>query len=105
MRHEQHASSQSNLQDDLENLKDDLAHLREDVGELIQSVIAAGRGRVGDVAQRMRNELQQKVKRMGEQRDSAMASVQRQFESHPLIAVGTAFGLGLVLGALLQRGD
>lgn len=93
------------LHEELDNLKDDLANLREDLGELVRSFISAGRSRVGDVRQRMEGEIKGQFNRLRSRQSEAMGSVQRQLQSHPLMAVGTAFGLGLVLGILMQRAE
>ena len=104
MNHERSSTSESShFQDDLEKLKDDLAHLRDDLGDLMNSVVSAGRSRVGEVRQRMQSEVSDQVGRMRDCRQQATQSVQRQFESHPVLAVGAAFGLGVILGSMLRR--
>jgi len=93
----------SDLHDDLDNLKDDLANLREDFGELVRDFISAGRSRVGDVRRAMRGEVMGQVERLRSHQAEAASSIQRQFESHPLLTVGAAFGMGLVLGLMLRK--
>jgi ElaB/YqjD/DUF883 family membrane-anchored ribosome-binding protein len=98
-------SDMPGIQEDLDNLKDDLASLREDLGELVRSFISAGRSRVGDVRQRMEGEIRGRIDRLRSRQGEAMGSMQRQFQTHPMIAVSAAFGLGLVLGIMMQRGE
>lgn len=93
----------SEIQDDLESLKDDLANLRDDLGELMKSVISAGRGRAEDVRDRLQEQLKDRVERISRRGEETVDTVQHQLESHPMIAIGSAFGLGLVLGALMRK--
>jgi ElaB/YqjD/DUF883 family membrane-anchored ribosome-binding protein len=95
---------------DLEALRQDVARLRDDLSKLTESTrdIARGgaetlRARLEGNAQHLRHEAE-RVYDEGRQRgQNAVESLERTIGERPVTSLLTAFGLGLVLGAFLNR--
>ena len=82
----------SNLQDDISQLRDDLSQLRQDVSSLANDILGAAREGVSGAVDTAK-------KRGLEMADS----LEEQIVDHPLASVATAFGIGLLVGAILRR--
>ncbi|MGB7932641.1 MAG: hypothetical protein WCH04_10540 [Gammaproteobacteria bacterium] len=89
----------NNADDELAKLRRDFEELRTDVSSLLDSMKNAG-------AQRGR-ESWERAKRTGESLHEEVESLQRQAESkigdHPMTSVLSSFGLGFLIGLLLDR--
>jgi ElaB/YqjD/DUF883 family membrane-anchored ribosome-binding protein len=80
------------LQDDLNSLRDDLSNLRQDVSSMASDVFGAAREGFGGASETFKK----KGVEMAE-------SLEEQIHEHPLATVGIAFGVGLLVGALVRR--
>ena len=80
------------LQDDISQLRDDLSQLRQDVSSLAGDILGAAREGVSGA-------VDDAKKRGMEITDS----IEEQIVEHPLASVGIAFGVGLVVGAIIRR--
>ena len=102
--------AERDLQKDLDAVKEDLAKLRSDIAELTQNLIDTGkdevssaRSRVRAEARNLRRELRQTFNDTGEQGLKTIESVEQLLTDKPLVSLLAAFGLGLLVGTLLQR--
>ena len=77
---------------ELDKLKADLATLRRDVSSLTEALRERGTARARAAADGVRDQATQ-----------AAQTVSHQIEDRPYTSVLTAFGIGLVIGRLLDR--
>jgi ElaB/YqjD/DUF883 family membrane-anchored ribosome-binding protein len=84
---------------DIDQIRKDLAALRGDVTSLTASIrhLAAAGGR--DTMDRIEELTDRAKDKAGE----ALRSSERTLGEHPFASVATGFGLGIVLGVLLDR--
>jgi ElaB/YqjD/DUF883 family membrane-anchored ribosome-binding protein len=102
--------AERDLQKDLDAVKEDLAKLRSDIAELTQNLIDTGRNEVSTARTRVRAEarnlgrgLRETLNDGGERGLKAVESVEELLTERPLVSLLAAFGLGLLVGTLLQR--
>jgi ElaB/YqjD/DUF883 family membrane-anchored ribosome-binding protein len=102
--------AERDLQKDLDTVKDDLAKLRSDIAELTQRLVDTGRSEVSNARERfraearnLRRELRETLNDTGERGLQAVESVEQLLMDKPLVSLLAAFGLGLLVGTLLQR--
>jgi ElaB/YqjD/DUF883 family membrane-anchored ribosome-binding protein len=108
------AAADRNLEEEFDTLKAGLDTLRKDIGSLVSSfgdaatdeVKTRGRrahaavGRATDRAAEVWDDATNQVSRRGRQ---GVAAVEQQIEERPFISVLVAFGIGLVIGKLINR--
>ena len=98
---QEHASPRASLEADLEALRADLGKLREDVAALTASLAElVGESASGEKVREMAARLAERAKQTGRENLDAL---QRKIEERPLTSIAVAFGLGLVIGKLLER--
>ena len=89
----------NNADDEVAKLRRDFDELRKDVSSLLDTMKDAG-------AQRGRDSWE-RARRAGESLHEEVESLQRQAESkigdHPMTSVLSSFGLGFLIGLLLDR--
>ena len=102
--------AERDLQKDLDAVKEDLAKIRSDIAELTQNLIDTGRNEVSSARNRVRAEarnlgrgLRESFNDTGERGLKTVESVEQLLTDKPLISLLAAFGLGLLVGTLLQR--
>jgi ElaB/YqjD/DUF883 family membrane-anchored ribosome-binding protein len=100
----------NDLRADVEALKADIGALRRDVTGLVQDLIAAGKVQAGDAGQAFSSAARSRLEEYGVDLEDLsgrgqelLDSLQRQLEQRPLMSVGIAFGLGMVLGSIFRR--
>lgn len=100
----------SDLRADVEALKSDIGALRRDVTSLVQDVLTAGKVQAGEAGQPFLNAARSRLENYGVDTESLSAhgqqlleSVQEQIERRPLMSIGIALGLGMVLGSIFRR--
>lgn len=100
----------SNVKQEIDTLKSDVAKLRDDIGELVSALVdlvgdkaAATRTRVESEAKERLDELRAALERARERGGRAVGQMEHQIEERPLLSVLAAFGIGLILGKLLDR--
>jgi ElaB/YqjD/DUF883 family membrane-anchored ribosome-binding protein len=81
------------FQSDLNQLRDDLSQLRQDVSSMASDVFGVARENLGGT-----------VKGFKEKGVEMADALEEQIHEHPLATVGIAFGVGLLVGALVRRG-
>jgi ElaB/YqjD/DUF883 family membrane-anchored ribosome-binding protein len=77
------------VKEDLGKLRDDMKSMTRDLADAARSGVREARGYVTDAASVAANRGKNAVK-----------TVEHQIEDNPMAAVGIAFGVGLLLGAL-----
>lgn len=98
------ATTNDNVNKELEALRKDLASLRDDIGSLSKAVKAAGEEK-GEAAYRRVREKGEELRQQGE---SAVEKVGHKIDEKPVTSVLTAFGTGVLVGLMLmmtQRRD
>jgi ElaB/YqjD/DUF883 family membrane-anchored ribosome-binding protein len=102
--------AERDLQKDLDTVKEDLAKLRSDIAELTQSLVDSGKDEISTARNRVRagarslgRELRETFNDTGERGLKTVESVEQLLTDRPLVSILAAFGLGLLVGTLLQR--
>jgi ElaB/YqjD/DUF883 family membrane-anchored ribosome-binding protein len=102
--------AERDLQKDLETVKEDMAKLRSDIGELTQrllemgkSEVSSARNRVRSQARNLEREVRETLNETGERGWRTVESVEQLLAERPLVSVLGAFGLGFIVGKLLER--
>jgi ElaB/YqjD/DUF883 family membrane-anchored ribosome-binding protein len=80
------------IQDDISQLREDLAQLRQDVSSLAGDILGAAKEGASAAVDGAK-------KRGMEMADS----LEEQVLEHPLASIGIAFGVGLLVGAVIRR--
>ena len=108
------AAANRNLEAEFGTLKADLDTLRKDISSLVSSFGDAATDEVKTRGRRARAAMGRATERAGEVWDDAtneasrrgregVAAFEQQIEERPLISVLVAFGVGLVIGKLINR--
>lgn len=80
------------FQAELNTLREDLSQLRQDMSSMASDMFGVAREGVGGA-----------VKNAKEKGAELAEALEEQVQEHPLATVGIAFGVGLLVGALLRR--
>ncbi|HMN41363.1 MAG TPA: hypothetical protein PKE29_10995 [Phycisphaerales bacterium] len=91
------------LRDDLEALKTDIGTLKEDLRSFADNAGSAARHASRDAAERIRSGSRTAYDFGREKAKWAKEEVSGRIEEHPFAAVGIAFGVGILVGALVAR--
>ena len=91
------------LKSDLQTLRSDLEKLTGQLGNTARAGASEASASVRSEAARLRAELDRLLDIAGEQGQSSMAEVQRRAQEHPLATLAGAFGIGFLIGRLLDR--
>ena len=108
------AAANRNLEEEFDTLKAGLDTLRKDIGSLVSSFGDAATDEVKTRGRRARAAVGRATDRVGEAWDDAtnqasrrgregVAALEHQIEERPFISVLVAFGIGLVIGKLINR--
>jgi ElaB/YqjD/DUF883 family membrane-anchored ribosome-binding protein len=108
------AAANRNLGEELDTLKAGLDTLRKEIGSLVGSFGSAATDEVETRGRRARAAVGRVTDRAGEVWDDAtneasrrgregVAAVEHQIEERPFISLLVAFGIGLVIGKLINR--
>lgn len=87
------------LNKDLVQLKKDLAALRDDIGTLTGTIKSAGT-KQAEVAYGHVREQGEHLRQKGE---DAVDSIARSIDERPMTSVLTAFGVGLLVGVMVNQ--
>jgi ElaB/YqjD/DUF883 family membrane-anchored ribosome-binding protein len=80
------------LQDDMNQLREDLSALRSDVASMASDVFGVAREGFNGATETMKAKGTEVAEKLEE-----------QVQEHPLMTIGIAFGVGLLVGALVRR--
>jgi ElaB/YqjD/DUF883 family membrane-anchored ribosome-binding protein len=108
------AAANRNLEDEFDTLKAGLDTLRKDINSLVSSFGDAATDEAKTRGRRARTAVGRVTDRAGEAWDDAanaasrrgregVAAVEQQIEERPFLSVLVAFGIGLVIGKLIDR--
>ena len=97
------AGEDRRLRDDLETLKADFSALRDDLRVFARDAAAAGKTVAGDAADRLRQRGRVVWDAARDKSKATTEQMGQQIEEHPFAAVGIAFGVGLLVGAIIAR--
>jgi ElaB/YqjD/DUF883 family membrane-anchored ribosome-binding protein len=104
------AKEATDLRADVEALKSDIGGLRRDITTLVQDLIAAGKVQAGAAVEASSSAARSRLEDYGvdmeglsERGMEVLESVQEQIEQKPMLSIGIAFALGMVLGAIFRR--
>jgi len=84
------------LREDLDAVKQDLGKLRSDMKEITHDLADAAKAGV----RQARGYVTDAASIAADRGKDAVKTVERQIEDNPMAAVGIAFGVGLLLGAI-----
>jgi ElaB/YqjD/DUF883 family membrane-anchored ribosome-binding protein len=88
------------LRDDLDSVKEDLKRLRDDMRVIGRDMAGAARAGVREA----RHAVAGAADTAAERGREAVKDVERKIESNPLMSVGVAFGIGLLMGSMFSGG-
>lgn len=95
---------------DFDTVKDDLGQIRKDFAELAQAILDAGRSGAKDAREKLEQEAQRRLDQLRDTAHSvrargahAVESVHDVIEERPFTSVLVAFGIGLIIGKILDR--
>lgn len=98
------------MRDDMESLKQDLAQLKEtlrllaaDAAGVAKSRASQLKDRAGEAYGEVKERVHNAASYAKEHGREAVDMFENQVEEHPLASVGIAFGVGVLLGALVAR--
>jgi ElaB/YqjD/DUF883 family membrane-anchored ribosome-binding protein len=95
-REERWSMADSDLSKEIETLRADVAKLRTDLSGIAVSLKDLGKGRV-------KEELRKGMEGARDRGKKSVETVEQQIEQRPLLALLAAFGVGVVLGKILDR--
>lgn len=84
-------------------LREDLAKLAETVGDLAVDEAEAFNGRVRRKADRLVKKGRKVARNAAARGRKAVDGLEHAVEAEPLVSVAVAFGVGMVIGRLMQR--
>lgn len=89
----------SNVEKDVEELKSEFSELKADMAKLADTL----KKLYGDSADQGREQVKAAAERSGTQAREAVGAFETEIGERPLTSVAAAFGIGFVLGKLLDR--
>ncbi len=88
---------------DLDGLMAQLQALREDVTKLTHSAASVAEGRGRKMASDISEGVNQAVHYVERRGANAEAELEKSVATHPLMALGLAAGIGILIGAMTRR--
>jgi ElaB/YqjD/DUF883 family membrane-anchored ribosome-binding protein len=88
---------------EMEDLMAQLKILREDVSRLTHSAAGAAEGRGRRIASDISDGVSQAVHYVERKGTDAEAELNKSVTTHPLMALGLAAGIGVLIGAMTRR--
>ncbi len=103
--------AEASVQEELDALKEDLARLRADIGDLAGVLKDLGveraeriRGSAEDEVRARREALRRRLDSTRARGRKVIDDLEDQIEGHPLSSLLAAFGMGFIIGKLLDLG-
>lgn len=95
---------------DIDALKDDLSLLKADLVAAMRDLVEAGKAQSGEARDQLQAALQEKLDRLNDAANNlagrgrrAAETAGRYVEEKPLQSLAIAFGVGLLVGAVLRK--
>lgn len=102
--------AETDLNKEIQTLREDVAKLRADLSGVAGALKDLGKGRVEEakstlteLAEALREELRKGMEGARSRGKRSVETVEEQIEQRPLLALLAAFGVGIVLGKILDR--
>lgn len=92
-------NTKTNSSEAVDQLKADLETLRKDLAQIADSVKSESKDKLAAGAEQARKKAQQTRK----QAEEAAQQVGQKIEENPLVSILVAFGLGFLVGLILDR--
>lgn len=89
----------TNTEQDISQLKDDMAKLKADLASIASTL----KKEAGDRARHGYDRVREAGEHAADYARSGAHAVEHQIEERPLVSVLSAFGIGFVIGKLLDR--
>jgi|KBSSwiStaDraftv2_1062776.scaffolds.fasta_scaffold928704_3 ElaB/YqjD/DUF883 family membrane-anchored ribosome-binding protein len=104
------STASADLRRDIDALKDDISTLKVDLVAAMRDMVDAGKSEAGDAKERLESAVRDRLDKLGDTAKEAAArgrraveSAERYVEDNPLQSLAVAFGVGVLLGAVLRR--
>ena len=91
--------AESTLENKLSDLRADYDALRKDLAEVTKALRDTANARAGATAKRAADAATERVRTTATE---AVASLENEVRERPWVALGAAFGIGLLIGRLLR---
>ena len=105
------SASSDKTSDDLDKLKDDIEALRADLSSLTKTIKGMGSSAVEDVQalgaeklDELRAEIERASGQVRRQGEASIAEIEQTVQERPLFSLLAAFGAGMLISRLLDRG-
>jgi ElaB/YqjD/DUF883 family membrane-anchored ribosome-binding protein len=89
---------------ELDALRGDMTKLSKDMSRLVSAVGASGRSKLSDTGDRLETGFEDVLELIRARGKSTIKATNQGISQRPITAVATAFGAGLLLGKLMDRG-
>jgi ElaB/YqjD/DUF883 family membrane-anchored ribosome-binding protein len=89
----------NNSEKDIQELRNDIAKLKADFGEVAKTL----RHITNEQVSRGREKVRESAERSRDRARETLDSFEHEIEDRPLTSIATAFGVGFILGKLLDR--
>ncbi len=110
MRSNSSGATAAELRRDMDAIKDDLTSLKTDLVSAMRDLVEAGKSEAGDAKAKIEEALHEKLERLNSaahgvaDRGRRVAQGAQHFvEEKPFQSIAIAFGVGLLLGAVLRK--
>ncbi|MDR6292665.1 ElaB/YqjD/DUF883 family membrane-anchored ribosome-binding protein [Inquilinus ginsengisoli] len=91
------------LRADLGKIRDDIASLARTLGDAATAEAKAGGARINEAAHAAKDRAQRFAESARTQGEDSIAALEERIEQNPITSILVAFGVGLVIGKLLDR--
>ncbi|MTI63052.1 hypothetical protein [Methylophaga sp.] len=96
-------SSEQDLQEQMKALRSDFSELTKTMKKLSEDYVNEGQSRLRQTADQARQQARDTADQAREQARNAAYQAQEGVENHPFSSVAVAFGIGLLIGKILDR--
>ena len=94
--------AESTLENKLSDLRADYDALRKDLAEVTKALRDTANARAGATAKRAADAADAATERVRTTATEAVGSLENEIRERPWVALGAAFGIGLLIGRLLR---
>ena len=105
------STASSDASDDMEKLRDDIEKLRADLSSLTKHMKEAGGSALEDAQalgaeklEELRAEIERASGKVQQQSAASIAEIERTVQERPLLSLLAAFGAGMLITRLMDRG-
>jgi ElaB/YqjD/DUF883 family membrane-anchored ribosome-binding protein len=103
-------SSQPDLRDDVDAIKDDIAALKMDLSAAMRDLIEVGKNEAGEKKAQIEDAIRARLDRLNDAAHNVadrgrrvVEGTQHYIEEKPFQSIAIAFGVGILLGAVLRK--